>query len=115
LRYSWLCKWSVNDVSEHRKNNILETIRNDLSSSTRFSSDKCDFLSADVQFKGDALTVLSPASTEEVRGPQQVQDRAQVVCLTFFMYFESSPFLANRIFPIIETNCSKQSLTVTKD
>jgi hypothetical protein len=36
--------------------NKIGTIRNDLSSSTRFCSDKCD-----------ALTVLSPASIEEVR------------------------------------------------
>ena len=47
--------------------NKIEAIRNDLSSSTRFCSDKGGFLSADVKFKGDALTFLSPASIEEVR------------------------------------------------
>lgn len=39
--------------------NKIETIRNDRSSLIRFCSDKCDFRSADVKFKGDDLTVYN--------------------------------------------------------
>ena len=45
----------------------IETIRDQLSSSIQIGIDSVDPLSADIEFKGVSLTLLAPASTEEVR------------------------------------------------